>query len=43
MKTDHEHTRSTYIRNLEVDGRPSEESLFGKSALLVNAKYIAFQ
>ena len=30
------------VRNLEVDGRPSKENLFGQSPLLMNATYIAF-
>ena len=30
------------IRNLEVDGCPSNEYLFGQSALLRNATYIVF-
>ena len=29
-------------RNLEVDGCPSKENLFGQSALLMNATYIVF-
>ena len=28
-------------RNLKVDGCPSKENIFGQSALLTNAKYIA--
>ena len=27
------------VRNLEVDGCPLKENLFGKSALLINATY----
>ena len=29
-------------RNLEVDGGPSKENLFGQSWLLMNAMYIVF-
>ena len=28
------------VRNLEVDGCPSKENLFGQSALLMNATYV---
>ena len=30
------------IRNLELDGCPSKENLFGQSTLLMNATYIVF-
>ena len=30
------------IRNLEVDGYPLKENLFGQSALLMNAAYTVF-
>ena len=29
-------------RNLEVDGCPSKENLFGQSTLLMNTRYIVF-
>ena len=29
-------------RNLEVDGCPLKENIFGQSALLMNARYIFF-
>ena len=29
-------------RNLEVDGCPSKQNLFGQSALLMSASYIVF-
>ena len=31
-----------FHRNLEVDGCPSKEKLFGQSALLMNPTYIVF-
>ena len=30
------------ISNLELDGSPTKENLFGQSALLMNPMYIAF-
>ena len=34
--------RVCWTKNLEVDGCPSKEILFGESALLMNAMYIVF-